>query len=290
MSKPVSLSFLIPCPQASWQPTPHLVRKDFKSLYRAIIDLRPVNAATKAEKWPMPMVEAMLSDFKDSKHFASLDFCVKYWKCLLNPKSYDACRIIAPQGTVVSTRVLHGLENTSANFQFAIPPLFPELKDTMKAWSDDFIIHARTELELLNYLEKCFHVCSKYNLRLSAKKFLFYSKEVRWCGRIIDSEGYKLDPRNIECIRNMEPPVNAMELCQFTRCGRWMSTVTPDLHRKVHLLSEILEKAYKQAGKCRKISLKNISLSKLSCDNRHATAFASIQDSLQNTVKLTFPE
>lgn len=57
----------------------------------------------------MPVIEAELSDFKDSKHFTSTDFCSGYWQCPLNPESYDAFGIIAPQGPFLSTRVLYGL-------------------------------------------------------------------------------------------------------------------------------------------------------------------------------------
>lgn len=58
----------------------------------------------------MPNLEAELSGFKDSHYFSLVGFCVGYWQGPLPPGSYDACRIIAPQGSLVSTRVLHGLE------------------------------------------------------------------------------------------------------------------------------------------------------------------------------------
>lgn len=63
LSQLVSLEFLKPCPQATWQAAPHLVPKELKAKSRRTIDLRPVNAATIVEQWPMPMIEAELSDF-----------------------------------------------------------------------------------------------------------------------------------------------------------------------------------------------------------------------------------
>lgn len=69
-----------------------------------------------------------------------------------------------------------------------------------------------------------------------------------------------------------------------------MSTGILDFPRKIQVLNEILEKAYKQTEKRGKSALKNIALRKLSWGNRHVAAFASIQDSLQNAVKLAFPK
>lgn len=181
----------------------------------------------------MPLIEAELSDFKESKHFASLDVCSGYWQSPLDPSSYDSCGIIiAPQGTFASTRVLNGLRNAAAYFQLKLPPFFDSLKDAMTAWIDDSIIHATTEAKLLNNLEHFFATCGKYNLLLSAKKCEFYTKKVKWCPRIIDSKGYQLDLRNREAILSMDAPVTATELCQFIYCSQWMSTSIPDFHTK----------------------------------------------------------
>lgn len=171
----VKMGFLKVCPTASWQAAPHLVPKDSKTKYRTTIDLRPVNAATKAEQWPMPIIEAELGDFKGSKYFASLDFCSSYWQYPLDPGSYDACDIIAPKGTFVSTRVLHGLKNASAYFQSTTPPLFEEMKHAIKAWIDDFTIHTETESRLLEYLNRFFEICSTHNLYLPAKQSAIFT-------------------------------------------------------------------------------------------------------------------
>lgn len=105
----VKTGFFKVCPQASWPAAPHLVPKDSKSKYRKSIYLCPVGVATKAEQWPKPIIEAKLIDFIGSKHFACPAFCSSYWQCPIEPESYEACSIIAPQGTFISIRVLHGL-------------------------------------------------------------------------------------------------------------------------------------------------------------------------------------
>lgn len=47
---------------APWQAPPHLVLKD-KTEYRVAINLKPINAPTINEAWPMPNLEAELANF-----------------------------------------------------------------------------------------------------------------------------------------------------------------------------------------------------------------------------------
>lgn len=117
----------------SWQAAPPLVQKDVKTKYRTTINLQMVNAVTKIEQRPMPIIEAERSDFEKRSHFASLDFCLSYWQCPLDPQSWEACGVIASQSTFVSTRVLHGLGNVLAYFQSTTVPFFKEIKHAIKA-------------------------------------------------------------------------------------------------------------------------------------------------------------
>lgn len=105
MSNLCKMGCLIPNAQASWQAAPHLVPKDSPAKFRMTIDLLRVSGATKQDAWSMPNIESELSDFSGSKYFASLDFCAEYCQCPLDPESYDACGIIAPEGSFIATRV-----------------------------------------------------------------------------------------------------------------------------------------------------------------------------------------
>lgn len=89
--------------------------------------------------------------------------------------------------------MLHGLKNTSTFFQSTISSLFHELQDAMIAWIDDFTVHAKSKSELVDHIENYFGVSSKHDLSLSAKSCLFYTKNVKWCGWIMDKEGYQLE-------------------------------------------------------------------------------------------------
>ena len=55
----VEMGFLIPNPNSTWKVEPILVpMKISKSKYRLAIDLRPVNAATIRQAWPLPNIDS----------------------------------------------------------------------------------------------------------------------------------------------------------------------------------------------------------------------------------------
>ena len=154
VKKLVEMGFLIPNPNTTWKAAPLLVfKKNSKSKYRLAIDMRLVNAATMKQACPMPHLDSEIYDFAGSKCFAVSDFMSGYWQLQIDPDSWDACGIVTPKGTYSSTRVLPGLANATTHFQSTIQPLFKNLRDNLKAWLDDFNLHAGNEKDLLDILE-----------------------------------------------------------------------------------------------------------------------------------------
>lgn len=164
----ISVGSRMSCLQDEWQAVPHLMPKYSKSKYQTTIDLRLINASMEAGQWPMPRIKAEIADFIKCNYFASLDFYSSYWQCPLKPSSYQACRIIPPQGMYVSTRVLHGLKGALSYIQATVNFSLDTLKHATNARIDDSIVYLIPEAKLLQHLYKLFTICKNYNIRLSA--------------------------------------------------------------------------------------------------------------------------
>ena len=291
VDKLVEMGFLKPSPHAQWQCAPLLVHKpNSKAKFRMTIDLHPINSATEKNSWPMPHIESELSDLAGSTCFAKLDFVSGYWQIPVHPNSQDYCGIVTPNGVYTSTRVLQGLTNATSHFQGTVEPLFTSIRSNLKAWLDDFMLYAKNEEELLRLLEEFFRICKVHGLYLSAKKCEFFVREVKWCGRVVSKDGYRLDPLRLSALQEWDVPKTAGELCEFIHCCRWMSINIPAFTERVEVLNEVVENAYKMSNKRTKKSIKNILLSKLSWGTTHVNAFRSIQKSLQSAVQLSHPK
>lgn len=72
--------------------------------------------------------------------------------------------------------------NSAQNFQSGVEPCFRTISKAVKAWIDDLAVHAKTEDDILHYLEKFFQICRDKNLKVYAKKRVIYNDNPKWCG------------------------------------------------------------------------------------------------------------
>ena len=156
---------------------------------RSVFCLRLGN--TVKQSWPMPHLHSKMRDFADRSCFAIIVFSSGYWQMPVHPDSYGTCGIVCPNGTYSSTRALPGLTNASAYSESTVEPLFQELRANMKAWLDDFKLHRKDERQLLRVLACFLSISQEKHLFLSARKCRFFSKEINWCGRVVNDDGQK---------------------------------------------------------------------------------------------------
>jgi len=185
-----------PAERTEWVCAPLIVPKSPPAMYRLTVDYRPLNAATQKTAWPMPQIDAVLADVRGSKVFASIDFCSGYWQLPLHPESQHLHAFMTTDGVVQPTRTAQGGCNSAQNFQACVEPCFATLRAALLAWLDDFAMHSADEDSHLDHLEKFFQICVQYNLVISITKSKFFALLIKWCGRILDAKGVKMDPKN----------------------------------------------------------------------------------------------
>ena len=124
-------------------------------------------------------------------------------------------------------------------------------------------------------------------MKISIKKSNFFTKRVRWCGRLIDGKGYQFDPRNLSGLQNPQLPQNAGELSEFVHCLQWMASSIPDFSSRFAPLKDIMEEAHSRSGSRTKRSIQSISLASLSWGRVHEQLFREFQQELQNMTTLS---
>ncbi len=67
---------------------------------------------------------------------------------------------------VEPTRCTQGAKNAAANFQSKDEPLFAALRNELKAWLDDFMLHNKTEAGLMAGLRVFFKMCREKNIKM----------------------------------------------------------------------------------------------------------------------------
>ena len=235
----------------------------------------------------MPQIEFEMTDFRGCRCIAVIDFVSSYWQLALSLYAQGLLSVITPFGVLSPTRTLQGAKNSAVNFQAKVEPCFAEIGDMVKGWLDDFIVYTASEDEHLATLRKFFEVCERVNLKISAKKTTLFTTEAKWCGRIINGSGSKLDPRHVEGLSGACDPVTADELSQFVNCAQWMSQCIPDFATRVQPLRDMLEDAYERSGQKKAKKLKRFTLKELGWSKKHQEALESLKEALREAVWLS---
>lgn len=157
-------------------------------------------------------------------------------------------------------------------------------REHLLAWLDDFAVYAPNEARLLDVLEVFFHICKDKNLKISLKKSVFFATTIKWCGRLIDAHGVKMDPSKFQGLLDAEMPRTANELLEYVHCVAWMACCIPQFSQRVAPLSVLLETAYERSGKRTKKSVAKFSLAELGWNAEHAQAFNGLQQQLVHQV------
>ena len=226
-----------------WFSAPLIVPKRPPAMYQLTIDYRLVSAATRPTFWPIPSIEFELPDIGGSKALTGIDFCSSYWQAPLHPDSQTLIALSTPNGIVMPTRTTQGGCNSAANFQEKFDQCFTEIKEILKAWIEDFMLFTTNDSHLLRLHRRFFEICRDRRLIISLPKSDFYLSEVTWCGRIIDSEGFRFHPKNIAGLSNGDPPRSAGKLCEYVHGINWVSSSILRFAERVSLLRQMLEAA-----------------------------------------------
>ncbi len=150
--------------------------------FRFTVDLRPVNAQTKKNVWPMPHADPMLAKLTGAKTFFQLDFIHGYWQFPLAEHSQECQSFHMPFGVFTLNRVLHGATNSVSHFQSTVEALFSHLN--LLIWLDDMLGYAEDADTLITTLKSVLTICREKGLKLNPRKCDLMATKVQFCGRM----------------------------------------------------------------------------------------------------------
>ena len=160
----------------------------------------------------MPHADAMLRKLTGSKIWFNLDFLHGYWQFPLSVESQECQSFHTLLGVFIPNRVLHGATNAVAYFQSSMEALFGHLG--ILIYLDDLLGYASDEGFLLAKLRSVLEVCKEKSFKLNPPKCQIVTKEVLFCGRIINKKGLKFHPREYEALTNTSMPTTVGALME----------------------------------------------------------------------------
>ena len=105
--------------------------------------------------------------------------------------------------------------------------LFCSKDDGINQWVDDSLLYATTFDNLVKNSCKLFGQMESKCLRFSIKKCIFYAEEVTYCGRKLNSKGWRFDDSHWNKIRYLGKPKYVHDLCSAMYIAQWLATSVP---------------------------------------------------------------
>ena len=184
--------------------------------WRLCTDYRKVNAITKKDAYPLPLIQDIFDSLQGSKIFSTLDLMSGYWQIPMHPSCIEKTAIATHRGLFQFRRMQFGLVNGPATFQRLMNTILgPYIGKFCMVYLDDIVVFSKTEEEHRDHLNVVLEALAEHQLVARAEKCHFAMKEVKLLGYIISEEGITSNPEKVEAIKNMAPPTDLRGVRSF---------------------------------------------------------------------------
>ncbi|GFT72156.1 retrovirus-related Pol polyprotein from transposon 17.6 [Trichonephila clavipes] len=201
---------------------------DSPEAYRFAIDYRKLNGITKYPRYPLPVIDDLLTNIPHTNVMSTLDLRSGYFQLAISPKDIEKTAFITRNGTFAFLRMPFGLSGAAPNFQRAIDIILkPVIGRFVLVYMDDVIIASPSFKDHLDHLTQVFTLLRDAGLTLNKEKCHFARDKLKYLGLIISKEGIETDNKKIRAITEMKPPKNNREVSKFLGMTGWYQKFIP---------------------------------------------------------------
>ena len=108
-----------------------------------------------------------------------------------------------------------GLTNAPATFNRMMDNMFRLHRSYTGVFFDNVIVYSKSIEDHMIHLREVFKVLRVHKLYINLKKSEFFLEEIQYLGHIISKNGIRMDPENLEVIKEWPVPKNIHELRSF---------------------------------------------------------------------------
>ena len=169
-----------------------------------------------------------------------LDLTAAYEQIRVIPEHVERTAMSTPDGNMVSLVLQMGDCNAPATYQSLMNYIFsPYIGRFLDVYLDDVIIYSDTLEEHEGHCKLAVDLLDKEKLYLSKKKFRFLPDELKLLGRVIDSNGIKMDPEKVDDVLAWKTPTNRDLLRGFIGSVGFLADDIPNIRIPLGILSAI---------------------------------------------------
>ena len=196
--------------------SPILMAKKPGGGLRFCVDYRKLNAISKKDRYPLPLIDELMGRLSKARIFTKLDIRQGFHRIRLSPESEDLTSFRTRYGSYKYRVMPFGLTNGPATFQRFINDTFMDyLDDFMTAFIDDLLIYSENELEHQEHVRKVLQRLREAGLQASISKCEFHVTRTKYLGYILTTDGIEVDPEKTAAIRGWKKPATVRGVQSF---------------------------------------------------------------------------
>jgi transposase InsO family protein len=206
--------YIQPSTSAAGYPVMFVKKKNGK--LRLVVDYRRLNAITKKDRTPLPLIDELRDQLTGKQIFTTLDLKGAY--NLIRIKEGDEWKTAfrTKRGLYEYTVMPFGLTNAPATFQRMINHVLREYLDQfVVVYLDDILIFSDTLEEHKEHVHKVLSALQDFDLLVEPEKSQFHAKEVTFLGHVIRPGEIAMEPAKIAAIKEWEAPTSVKEIQSF---------------------------------------------------------------------------
>ncbi|GFX03401.1 retrovirus-related Pol polyprotein from transposon opus [Trichonephila clavipes] len=175
--------------------------------YRIAVDYRKINAITKYSRYPLPLIEDLITNIPHTNIMSSLDLRSGYFQLEVKPSGVVKTAFVTKNGTFAFKRMPFGLSGAAPNFQKVMDIILKLVRRRFESiYIDDVIISSPPFAHHAEHLRKVFRLLQEARLKLNKDKCKFGCEKLKYLGLIISKDGITTDESKVKAIIEITPP------------------------------------------------------------------------------------
>ncbi|XP_069360781.1 uncharacterized protein [Maniola hyperantus] len=210
---------------------------------RFCVDYRKLNAVTRTDKYPLPLIDEIISSTKPNCVMSTIDLKSGYWQVEVAPEDRHKTAFVTPFGTFQFRRMPFGLKNSPATFQRLMDRFRAGLSNvTIVAYLDDILVISEDLNSHLSDLSRVFERLRQFKLKANRNKCVFARESVVYLGHVITTHGIEPDPMKVQAVLEMAPPTKLKELRTFLQTCSWFRKFILGFSEVARALTDLTKK------------------------------------------------
>jgi hypothetical protein len=188
---------------------------------RLYVDYRALNSITSKNRCTIPRIDDLLDAVAGSSFFTSLDLTSGYHQILISEEDRPKTAFRTPFGHFQFKVQIEGLTNAPATFQTVMNSiLHPYIRKFVVVYIDDILIFSKSEAEHQAHVRLVLKVLKREKFFVCKAKSSFAQSEIKYLGHIVDKQGSRPNPKEVEAVQTWPVPKNVHDVRSFLKFGQ----------------------------------------------------------------------